>query len=115
MKPAGREKIQNYLPRTSGMWVMSKRFTITMAFCVVLFLVLNALPLFSGPPARVGASGWRTSGFPFPAKVENLQYTAAGPQVTVIKDQPWIWIGNVGLWLLLSYSFSRWVDRRGAA
>jgi hypothetical protein len=94
---------------------MSKRFTITMSLCIVLFFVVNALRLLTGPPARVGVSGWRTLGFPFPVKIENVQSTATGPVVTVIKDEPWIWIGNVAVWLLLSYQFSRWVDRRGAA
>lgn len=69
---------------------MSRRFTITIALCIVLFLSLNALRLLTGPPARVDASGRRTIGFPFPVKVENVHYSAVGPVVTVIKDQPWI-------------------------
>jgi hypothetical protein len=94
---------------------MSKKFTITFAVCIVLFLIFNALRLLTGPPARVGVSGQRSIGFPFPVKVESVQYTATGPVVTVIKNQSWVWVGNAGLWLLLSYQFSRWVDRRGTA
>jgi hypothetical protein len=94
---------------------MAKRFTIAFGVCIALFLVLNALRLLTSPPAKVGASGWRTIGVPFPVKVENVQYTATGPIVTGIKDQPWIWVGNVGLWLLVSHRFSCWVERRGAA
>ena len=94
---------------------MSKKFTISMGVCVASFLLLNAVRPLTGPAARVGVSGWRTTGAPFPVRVESLQYTTAGPVVTVIKDQPWIWTSNVGFWLLLSYGFSRWVDRRGAA
>ena len=93
---------------------MSKKFTITMAVCVAIFLLLNVLRPLAGPPARVGISGGRTTGAPFPVKVESVQYTAAGPIVKVIKNQPWVWAANVGVWLLLSYGFSRWVDRRGA-
>ena len=95
--------------------LMSKRFTISMGGCVAIFLLLNAVRPLTGPAAMVGVSGWRTTGAPFPVKVESLQYATAGPVVTVIKDQPWIWASNVGFWLLLSYGFSRWVDRRGAA
>jgi len=94
---------------------MSKRFTLTIALCIGLFLALNALRLLTAPPAKVGVSGWRTIGVPFPVKVEKVQYTATGRVVTIIKDQPWIWVGNAGLWLILSCRFSRRVDRRGAA
>lgn len=93
---------------------MSKKFTIAFGLCLVLFVVFNALRLLTGPPAKVGVSGRRGMGFPFPVKIENVQYTATGPVITVIKNQPWVWVGNLGLWLLLSYQFSRWVDRRGA-
>jgi hypothetical protein len=94
---------------------MSKKFTIAFGLCLVLFVVFNAVRLLTGPPARVGVSGRRGMGFPFPVKIENVQYTATGPVITVIKNQPWVWVGNLGLWLLLSYQFSRWVDRRGSA
>ena len=96
--------------------LMSKKFMIAFGVCLVLFLVFNALLLLTaGPPAKAGVSGWRSIGFPFPAKVENVQYTATGSVVTVIKNRPWVWVGNVGFWLFMSYWFSRWVDRRGAA
>jgi hypothetical protein len=94
---------------------MSKRFTITATVCIAVFVLVNVLRFLAGPPARVGVSGWRIVGAPFPVKVENVQYTADGPVVTVIKDQPWVWVSNVGVWLALSYGFSRWVERRGAA
>ena len=94
---------------------MSKRFTITLAVCIIVFFVLNLLRALSGPPARVGVSGWRSIGVPFPVHVENVQYTAAGPVVTTIKNQPWLWVVNVGVWGFLSYRFSRWVDHSGAA
>ena len=92
---------------------MSKRFKITFLLCTGLFLVLNALWLLTGPPVRVGVSGWRMVGFPFPVRVEDVHYTVTGAVVSVIKDQPWVWVVNVMLWLLFSYQFSRWVDRRG--
>ena len=98
-----------------GVAFMSKKFAITFSICIALFVALNALRLFSGPPARVGVSGWRTMGFPFPVRVENVQYTVAGPIVTMIRDGPWMWSVNVGVWLLLSYRFALWVERSGAA
>ena len=94
---------------------MSKRFTITLSVCISVFFVLNLLRALSGPPAKVGVSGWRSTGFPFPVHVENVQYTAAGPVVTTIKNQPWLWVVNVGVWGFLSYRFSRRVEHGGAA
>jgi hypothetical protein len=94
--------------------LMSKRFTISMGVCVAIFILLNAVRLLTGLAASVGVSGWRTTGAPFPVNVESFQCPTAGPVVTVIKDQSWIWASNVGFWLLLSYGFSRWVDRKGA-
>src|SRR2546423_1209791 len=94
---------------------MSQKFKISFAVCLALFILFNGLRLLTGPPARIGVSGWRTFGVPFAAKVENVEYTTAGAFVTTIKNEPWLWAANLGVWLLLSYRFSRWVDQRGAA
>jgi len=95
---------------------MKKTFTITFSVCIALFFILNAARLLTaGPPARIGVSGWRTIGFPFPVSIENVQYTAAGPVVTVIKNDPRIWLINMGFWLLLSYGFARRFEKNGAA
>ena len=91
------------------------RFKITFVLCLALWFALNLGSYFMGPPARVGVSGWRRIGFPFPFRVENVAYTAAGPVVTPIRDEPWIGWANFGVWCLLSYGLARRVGQRGTA
>lgn len=67
---------------------MSKRFTIVFASCLFVFLVINlAFPL-TDRPARVGISFWHRTGFPFPVKIQKVQYTAAGSVMATITDRP---------------------------
>ena len=95
---------------------MSKKFRITSLVCLALFVVFNVQRrYFSGPPAKVGVSGWRSEGFPFPYRVENVTHTMSGPVITLIRQDLWLAWVNPALWLLLSYRFARWVERSGAA
>ena len=68
---------------------MSKKFRITSLVCLALFVVFNVQRrYFSGPPAKVGVSGWRSEGFPFPYRVENVTHTMSGPVITLIRQDP---------------------------
>ena len=92
---------------------MSKKFTIAFVVCLLLFIVINLLFPLTDPPAHVGVSFRHRVGFPFPVKIQNVQYTVTGPIVATITNRPWVWGANVGIWLLLSYRFSRGIDRKG--
>ncbi len=93
------------------------RFRITLAACLGLWFALNIGSYFMGPPARVGVSGYRRIGFPFPFRVENVAYTAAGAVVSPIRNEPWLGLVNFGVWYLLSWRLARWLapreERRG--
>jgi hypothetical protein len=94
---------------------MSRKFITTMAACAGVFLLMNAWTIFTRPLSKVGISRWHITGAPIPVKVENLTYDASGPKVIVLRDRQWVWVANVGLWLFLSYRFSRRVERHGVA
>jgi hypothetical protein len=92
---------------------MSK-FKAAFSISIALWFLFNIGCYFTGPPERVGVSGRRHLGFPFPVRIENIAYTASGPVVSPIRNAPWIAPANFVLWCLLSYRFARWVDRKGS-